>query len=125
MVKPYITPEQIDEASDLREQGKSIGQIARRLDLPETTIDYHLRKNGVFPPGWKHQGALADRRKTYTDCRGRTVRPFTRKEDAALLRLDAEGVTYAEMGRRIKRPTNSCRNRLISLANRAQCAEGV
>lgn len=123
MTKPYITPQQLAEACEMREAGKPVGEISRKLDLPEKSVDYHLRKEGAFPPGWKHKGPPPGSRATYTDSRGRTVRAFTAEEDAEILRMEARGASNCSIARALGRAPNSVRNRKIALANRAMCAE--
>ena len=44
------------------------------------------------------------------------VRRFTPEEDALLLTLEAEGLSYTEIGRRLERPHTSISGRLMTLA---------
>lgn len=126
MGTPRMTEAMIEEACTLREAGRTIGSIALRLGVKDKTVDYHLRKNGAFPPGWKH---LGDRRRpenrSFVDRLGRTVRAFTPEEDRQLQKLAREGLGNAAIGRELGRRPNSIRARLTALANRAQCAEEI
>ncbi|WP_287994254.1 helix-turn-helix domain-containing protein [Acidiphilium sp.] len=120
MPSRILTDQQIDTAIDLRLKARSVPQIAARLGVKPNTIDYHLRRLGVFPPGWRHKGpkqAPAYQRGTVA------VRPFTPEEDAMIERLDLEGLGISAIGRQLGRKPNSVRARLVALANRQACEE--
>jgi len=76
-----MTREKLDRAIAWREQGKSLGYISMRIDINPKTIDYHLRKLGVFPNGWVHRGDVRTKR-SWVDKNGRAVRAFSPDEDA-------------------------------------------
>ena len=118
-----ITDAQLEAAIDMRLRKKTIPQIGLKLGVKPNTIDYHLRRLGVFPPGWVHRGAEQSR-KGY-ERSGHTVRKFTPEEDALIEKLDQEGLGYSAIGRRIGRKANSVRARLTALANREACQEEV
>jgi DNA-binding NarL/FixJ family response regulator len=121
MGRPKVTDAQIDRMTELREAGRSIPWIARRLDLKAGTVDYHLRRLGVFPPGRKPP---VPRRSSGGYWRhGAEVRYFTPAEDAALLALRLDGQSLSGIARQLGRKPNCVRARLVALANRDQLAE--
>ena len=116
-----ITQDQIDCAIQRREEGEPTAAIARSLGVKIKTLDYHLRKLGVFPPGWKPKTSRPP--KPYKDRNGRTVRPFTPDEDRILMEMDLAGQGYAVIAKRLGRRTHVIRARAVTLANRELLAE--
>lgn len=117
------TPEQIEQAVTLREEGKlTLGQIAAKLGMNTNAVDYHCRRQGAYPPGWTPPPATAPGPAVYTDCTGRTVRRFQPAEDQRMLKLRADGMRISEIARTMERAPNSIVNRLMTLAAR-ECAE--
>ncbi len=47
---------------------------------------------------------------------GHEFRPYSAAEDRKLLKLEATGASYAEMGRALGRKPNSCQGRLMTIA---------
>lgn len=116
-----LSEAQLDALCSYREAGRSIPWIARKLGISVKTADYHLRRLGVFPPGWKMAAPV--RTVSGYARGGHAVRYFTPEEDARLEALSAEGLSYCEIGRTLGRKPHSVRARLIALANRALLQE--
>lgn len=110
-----LTSDQVDTILADLEAGKSCGQLARRYGVTAGSIAYHAVKWGVVTA----RSRIMRQPPTYR--RGNTiVRPFTPEEDTKLLRWRAEGLTYAECGRRFGRPVSSVLQRCHNLARREE-----
>ncbi|MGC9368681.1 MAG: hypothetical protein ACP5DX_03980 [Paracoccaceae bacterium] len=117
------TEDQICRAAELRERGLSLGQIAMRSGMTVSSVEYHCLRLGADSPNTRSNidtdvGPMMVRRGDHT------VRRFTVEEDQELLRLEANGLTYSEIGHRLNRKPNSIRGRLMTLARRADRMEG-
>lgn len=121
MARSIVTPEQIDQMTEYREAGKSTAWIARKLGLKLNTVDYHLRRLGVFPPGWTLKSTPVEGGSYWRN--GHLVRAFTPEDDALLLSLESQGLGFTAIGKRMGRKPNTIRARLTSLANQAALTE--
>jgi len=105
----------LEEAAYLREEGLSYSAIGRQLGISPDAAEFHCLRLGADSP-------KAARRKPHTrnvlqyTRAGRVVRRFTKEEDALLLRLEAEGLRFVEIARRMGRKSNSIQMRLRTLA---------
>lgn len=112
-----LTEEQISDLIERREKGWGHDRLAERYGVTPGAIHYQCLKHGAVSP---HQRLRAT--PTQPGQRvgrdGRVQRLFTADEDARLLALEAEGLTYSEIARRIGRPNTSTRIRLMTLALR-------
>ncbi len=112
------TDQQIMRAAELREQGLSFGQIARKTGMNEHSVYWHCLKLGAEAPGTQHyieteiRGPLEMRRGNHV------VRRFTPDEDRHLLELEAAGMPISKIAKEMKRKPNSIRGRLATLARR-------
>jgi hypothetical protein len=114
---------QLDRMADMRERGMSYGAIAdwfTRNGTPvnHKTICWQCLRLGVLSPSGPHSN-------TGIKVPNSNGRPFTREEDRALLEMEAEGFTKAEMARKLGRPHNSVAGRLLTLARYAAMAEAA
>lgn len=112
------TPDQIDRACELREQGVGIPDIARMLGMSKSAIEYHLLRNGADTP--RPQRFIGFR----TCLRGgRLVRAFGPQEDQILISMSNAGARYADIARTVNRSLGSVRMRLLILARHEARAE--
>lgn len=125
--KRILTDAQLDQMAAWREAGWSCPRIARRFTELGTPISASAISRQCMVVGADSPGCapgpvarLADR--TYQ--RGSfKVRTYTLAEDQELLALEAEGLNYYEIGRRLGRAPNSIRGRLLTLARHQARAE--
>jgi IS30 family transposase len=117
-----ITSEQSRQIVDIREdKSMSAQQIARKLGLHHGAVTWHLLKLGIEKVGKPPANYKPESPERYTYMRGgRLVRGFTLEQDAKLRRLEAEGLSYIEIGRRMGRKQNSIRGRLHTLGRSDQ-----
>lgn len=127
MSRPRILSDaQIDEMAKLRERGWGLTRIAKHF----TDAGFPISEGAI---GWQCLRVGADAPKRLRGTRpcyyppymrgGHLVRRFTDAEDAQLLALESEGISNSEIGRRLGRPSNSIRARLLTLARADQRAE--
>jgi hypothetical protein len=115
-----MTPEMIAEAAELREEhGWKIWKIARRLEISESAVSWHLLRIGADSP----KCAVRILPQTAPGPRihmrgGRIVRRFTPAEDDLLLQKEAEGLGHVAIGNAFKPPrgANTVAARLMTLA---------
>lgn len=110
-----LSDAQIDQMAEMREAGQTLEAIARHFTAAGTpiksaTIAWQCLRVGAYPPNY----TLA----TLGRGEGGRGRPFTPDEDAQLLALEAQALSYTEIGKRLGRPHNSIRARLYTLARR-------
>lgn len=117
-----MTKAKLEQAIALRGKRRTIAQIGLKIGVNPKTVDYHLRKEGVFPEGWVHQGDRRSKR-SWIDKNGREVKGFTPAEDAIMTRMSSEGARGCDIARELNRPPNSVTARLTALANREACAD--
>lgn len=100
--------------------------IASKLNLHHGAVSWHLLKLGIEKGGHPPSNYRPRRSEECTFTRnGVLVRGFTEHEDNTLLELEAQGLTYTEMARRLGRKQNSVRGRLYTLARRDERLEAL
>jgi DNA-binding transcriptional MerR regulator len=114
MARRKYTEEQAHTAAELREEGLSIGQIARRIDMTEQSVMYHCLRLGADLPA--HRRRPSPKQPSQYTRNGYKVRRFTPEEDKRLLELEATGMPTNQIAKLINRPANSTRGRLMTLA---------
>lgn len=121
--KGNLTREQIKRIVELREvHGQTFEEIARAVGCSESAVRWHCCRQGVEGPRRNRLPATPSAPVTILRG-GRPVRLFTEDEDAELLRLEAAGLSYAEIGRLMNRAPITVRNRLMALARREERRE--
>lgn len=115
----------VNQAAALREAGWPIRQIAEKLGMSESAVDWHCIRLGADAPSrqWAAPRAPGPQQMQ----RGNhVVRRFTSDEDAQLLDLVDQGLPRAEIARRLNRRLNSIQGRLMTLArHEAREEEGL
>lgn len=105
----------IGQAAELRERGLSFGQIALRLGMSASAVDWHCLKLGADSP--KTATQIIVRRQPMVMRRGsHVVRLFSEDEDRQLIALSLAEATIADMSRALNRRHNSIKGRLMTLA---------
>jgi hypothetical protein len=128
MAAAKLTDEQITEALDWREAGRSVQWIASRLGVARSTVAWHLLKTATDAPQTAGDrtnakgpppGSVTLRRD------GIEVRRFTAEEDAAILAMRQQGLGARRIGNALTppRPQGSITYRLLTLARREARAE--
>lgn len=109
---------------DLREAGVSISNIAAEMGVSCGAVDWHLTKLAIDPPKTTYKtwdgirGPAVCTRRGSSIAQAHVVRRYTPEEDAEILRLQAAGVSYCEIGRRLNRRHHSIIGRCNTLARR-------
>jgi|GEM_PF-1708516 len=111
---PGLTREQIDAACALVEAGATFTAAAQQLGVGYGVVRYHMLRLGIASGRTRTQERALSRTVCFRD--GRPVWRFTPAEDAKLLALEAQGISVAEIARRIGRRTSSVFMRLATLA---------
>jgi len=111
------SPEKIEHAVALREQGLTYNAVAARTGMSRGAVLYHCLKLGAESP--RDQGPSREYRgPTIVRRGGHVVKRFTPAEDRQLLALARDGVTPAVIARRLNRAPHSVTGRLMTLARR-------
>ena len=108
-----LTPEQIAEMVDLREQGWSQYRLALRYGVTDGAIHYQCLKHGAYSPTQRpgiHPGRYQVRKN------GVMQRPFTADEDARMTEMAIAGHNASQIARALGRANTSVRVRLMTLA---------
>lgn len=127
--RPPLTDEHLNAIAELRgDRGWSAARIAGHLQVSPGAVEWAFLRLGVEKPGAEDKPLppVPTERAVYYR-HGKPVVRFTTADDAELLRLEREGLTYAEIGRRM-RPTrlpNTIQGRLLTLARREARAEAA
>jgi transposase-like protein len=117
MKTPNLTEEQGVRIVEMRERGMSCGAIARIVGISAGAVSWHCLKEGADPPGLAAKVIDTTIRGPEIVMRsGFPVRRFTPEDDRTLLALEASGLNYSEIARRLGRQPNSIRGRLYTLA---------
>lgn len=119
MPRPLVTDDQKQFIFERREAGWSCPRIGRRIGIHAETVAWHCLAMGVLKAG-RPRAVRSSTRVVLRN--GRAVRPFLPEDDSRLLALEAEGLSVAELSRRLGRQTSSVRNRLMTLAIRDEVA---
>lgn len=116
MGKRKYTDAQKARAVRLREDGKSLREIARRTGINWKTLHQQFISVGAYPPG------RPPRRLKGTVTRGRAITPA---EDAKIRAMALAGTRVSHIARALARPVGTVRYRLQSAAavEEAQSAE--
>jgi transposase-like protein len=109
----------IARACELRETGKTVAQISRRLGMPPSTVDWHCIKRGAEPPKIRQFNYTP---RTFVR-NGSPVNPFTPEQDATILAMATAGDGHTKIGAALGRNPSSIRNRLLILARHELRAE--
>jgi transposase len=121
MSAPKLSPACHDVIAEMAEAGARYAQIAHALkrrfgvSVSDSAISWHVLRLGAEPDARTQVREVPDRPCVIR--RGdHLVRRFTKAEDAALLALEAEGLSDTEIGKRLGRRCNTIRGRLMTLA---------
>lgn len=122
MAARKYSDETLNQAAEMREAGNSCQAIANKLGMSVGAVSWHCLRLGADSPKTKHNtarptGPMLVRRS------GHIVRRFTEKEDQVLIEMDLAGERVCEMARRLNRPPNSVRGRLMTIARREERLE--
>lgn len=122
-MKGRLTEQDFDQIVAMRERGCGYAEIGRAIGCSASAVSWHCLRLAVDPP--KPYPLRPDYHRTcpIVQRRGHVVRAFTPDEDARLIALDAQGLSYGEIGRALGRRANSIRGRLMTLARRDDRAE--
>lgn len=105
--------ELLERMLDMRERGRSTGQIARALGLTRPCVYWQCAVHGVWPAD-RPPLALA---RAYTYRRGgRDVTMTTIDEENLMVELREQGVSLTEIARRVGRPYSTVKFRLSARA---------
>jgi DNA-binding CsgD family transcriptional regulator len=122
--RAVLTPEQIAAAVEAVEAGETPTAIAERYGVTPSAIDSHCRKAGVVRFGGKYLRQPPAEPRSYVR-NGKVVRLFTAAEDEELRRLEAQGLSAAEIGRRLGRNPNTVSARLTTLGLHEEVKESA
>lgn len=118
MKRKPLTPAEQDRVVEMREGGATISKIATALGCSCGSVRYWCLVHAAVPPkGLKKHTAGGSMVRN-----GRVVRPFSPEEDQEIMRLRGEGLSLAEIGRRVGRAHNSILMRLMSISVREELA---
>jgi transposase-like protein len=126
--RPNLTPEQVERIVELRTVKRlGVEQIAREIGCSKGSVDWALLREGADIPGAKHQIREIPDEPVVRIRDGRPVRLYTKADDQLLLKLEAEGLNPAQIGRRFTpaRQPNSVTGRLRTLARREDRLEAA
>ena len=112
--KPLTDDEQA-RIGELRRRNWTQEAIAREIGCTIGSVNWCCLKHGFQPKKPMHRLPVRFRSNGSYVRRGRIVRAFTPAEDALVLKFEAEGLSYAEIGRRLNRKPNSIQGRLLTL----------
>lgn len=117
MTRIRLTEADHERIVQLREAGRTMGQIASVLGCSASTVSWHCLRLAAEPPKpQRPRVGLVSSAEVFRN--GHVVRRYTTEEDERLLALEAEGLSLSEIGRRLGRRHNSIRARLMTLARR-------
>ena len=132
-----LSDQQLDEMVELRERGLTCRQIAKHFTIRGTPISVGaiswqcLRLGADLPVERRRSCPAVEAREFSADrCErsGFVVRRYSAEDDRLLIALEAEGLTYRQIGDRFDPPRkhNSVKGRLLTLARRqARAEEGL
>lgn len=120
--RPNMSAEQREKITDMREnRGMSYRAIAEELGIHHGSVSWFCHVNGIERRGKprpcrRNVAALTMRN-------GHPVRAYTPEDDRQLLALEAEGLNYHQIAKRMGRKRNSVLGRLATLARREAAEE--
>jgi hypothetical protein len=122
-----VTPEVKDRIFRMREAGRSYKAIGKAVGISAQAVSWYCLEACVEPS--KPSKATC----SWTEVRGPVIvkrgkfviRRYLPEEDAQLLALEAEGLNYSQIGKRLGRKHNSIKGRLMVLARRDARAEAA
>lgn len=120
--RPALTEAERDRIIEMREAGRTMGQIARRIGCSVGSVAWLLLKAGVDPHADRPLPPIPTEPVIHIGPR-RSFRRFTAAEDARLLALEAQGLSLHRIALALGRRRNSIEGRLNTLARRAARAE--
>lgn len=110
----------IETIAELREQrGLSYQRIADQLGCSASSVSWYCLVHGIEKPGPVATRSLV-RPGSIERRNGGEIRRFTVDEDRQLLALEAQGLNYFQIGKRMGRRRNSIHGRLMTLARREE-----
>lgn len=109
-----------DLIADMRERGKTYGQIARAIGSSPSNISWICLKYGIEKPG--KQPPLGDRGPMLIKRGNHQVRRYTPEEDAVIREMGAAGAKATPIARKLGRKHNSVLGRMMTLARRDERA---
>lgn len=117
MGQKRLSIQEVDDLIEKREKGWSYERLAERFAVTPGAVHYQCLKNGAVSPN-QRRGISPINPVSFVAGDGRTQRRFTQSEDKQLLDLEASGIGYNEIARRMGRARTSVRMRLLTLALR-------
>lgn len=118
------TDEQLDKAAEMRERGLSHAQIGKALGMSRGCVSWHCLRLGADSPKTCNS-PFTDNRPMVMRRNGHVLQRFTEDEDRQLLKLEASGISIAQISRSLGRKPNSVKGRLMTLARRESRSEKV
>lgn len=115
-----MTPEQVDEMAELREQGWSYDRLAARYGVSPGAIHYRCLTVGALSP--RARGIIPGDRRRPRPGFGGSCTPFSPDEDARLLQLARDGRPLATIATMLGRARTSTRIRLMTLELKSELA---
>lgn len=113
--------ERLEQIAEMRERGLSCELIGRSVGISGEMVHWECLKHGIESPNTKNKvlpqtcpGPIMMQRGDHV------VRRYTPDEDRDLMALEAEGLTYSEIGRRMGRSRNSVHGRIMTLARQEE-----
>lgn len=101
-------------------RGLSLSVIARTLGCSRSAVAWQCLRLGIIPPQPTCRPLGVDMPPSVRRINGQIVRAFTAEEDAAIRRMDLEGMTPTQIGRALGRGNTSIIARLATLARREE-----
>jgi hypothetical protein len=106
------TPTEIIRVCELRESGKTYGQIEPITGMKAGSVVSYCVRNAAIPSRPLHPAG-----KSLPHTRnGKPVRPFTDDEDQQIRTMRLAGARKFEIAQALNRPPSSISNRLVALA---------
>jgi transposase-like protein len=124
MTRRRFTKADYERMAEMREAGKTQGQIARAFKCSRSEVSWYCLKLGAEPPN--PRPLRLDYHLTHPVVkRGKhQVRAFTPEDDERLLALECMGVRVSAIAKELGRTPNSVQGRMMTLARRAARVEG-
>lgn len=102
MKQRRMTPDALQQVIALRLKAWSVEEISKKFGFSRGCVKWHLLKEGVDPPKLM-SAPRSSPTVPVAIKRGRhVVRLFTAAEDTQLLALEAQGLTYVQIGKIVR-----------------------